>query len=681
MRVNTGYCFSVFSRSSVRYLADGIGFLFFLFFILSAFNSFSQTDKNYKNIPGVFARNPQILANKLTTDLKTDSEKVAAIYNWITHNIAYDVKKWLSFDYSAVPVEKILKDKKAIGIGYSDLFNDLCYRAGIKSISVPGYTKNKNVDIGDQLYIDDHVWNAVYIDGVWKLADACWDAGYIRYYQSTFKGRIVSKLSGGKKDAITYKPNFIPAPLNIYFLRAGFFFKIDHLPLDPLWQLDEKVTTPEQFVKDSSYYLKKYYRPDKKRYATNIDLDRMEFYAFTDAQKKIRSGMNGNRYNPRNHFGLANSYAIIADNDFREIKKNIKKDTAGVFTKCSSLMEKIEDAMMQYDSNARFVEKQKKELLANSELKKKISSADNQKLISATQNIQRTLGKQASQIRSDIVLSEEIRKNNFENLKAFRADEAFAEIKQAKKTNVADSMQLVKDIHTISDSIDNMNYRIQASLHSLDSAYNFVLITLGEYSDESELLRAQEALLIKARNEFFDDLDYEIRTIKSGLMKRKSENDLTVFHGQQFIGKYLSDKLKVIQDECNALYKYHKAKAAMLKKFKKACVKEDWASEGYNKNRNDMAGEFLSYAEPLNQLPAKFRQLKKLYESQSEKAKLEIEGYNKELSVEKTFYSTRNNIINKRSGSLLKSGNKQRKNMENELKQTDAILKKATERK
>ena len=93
MRVNLGYCFSVFSRSSVRCLANAIGFLFFLFFILSSFKSFSQTDKNYKNISGVFARNPQALANKLTTDLKTDSEKVAAIYNWITHNIAYDVKK------------------------------------------------------------------------------------------------------------------------------------------------------------------------------------------------------------------------------------------------------------------------------------------------------------------------------------------------------------------------------------------------------------------------------------------------------------------------------------------------------------------------------------------------------------------------------------------------------------
>src|SRR5205085_4114525 len=111
------------------------------------------------------------LAKRITGNLNSDKEKVIIIHSWITHNIKYDLKKFSSYDFSRDDIDKILKRKKAICVGYADLFNELCRLSGIESVSISGYIKNPYVDVNDKFYLDEHMWNAVKIDDEWKLVD------------------------------------------------------------------------------------------------------------------------------------------------------------------------------------------------------------------------------------------------------------------------------------------------------------------------------------------------------------------------------------------------------------------------------------------------------------------------------------------------------------------------------
>ena len=135
-------------------------------------------------VPAVQAQTEHIedevkkLNEKIISGSESDREKVEIIHDWITHNIKYNVQKYLDYDFTVVPLDKILKSKKAICYGYSSLFDALCTLNGIPSVTVNGYVKSPEVDPVDSFYLDQHCWNAVLLDDTWFLLDVTWDAGY-----------------------------------------------------------------------------------------------------------------------------------------------------------------------------------------------------------------------------------------------------------------------------------------------------------------------------------------------------------------------------------------------------------------------------------------------------------------------------------------------------------------------
>jgi transglutaminase/protease-like cytokinesis protein 3 len=252
-------------------------------FIFFCVNSYAQQGPQAKKRVSYFqSLKVKKLTQKLTAHLDTDEEKVAAIHYWITHNIKYDVKKFLSFDYEHVPVTKILRSRKAVCVGYCDLFNEMCKYADIRSVGVSGYTKNINVDYGDSIFLDEHIWNAVFIDNNWKLVDATWNSGYIKYFKRTLRGRLIYFFTRGKQDQLIYKPHFVRYPNTIYYCKSGDCFKTDHLPLNPLWQLTKPVSASE-FVADSTYYLKAYnFGIDSVDFKDNLDYARQGYWNLSE---------------------------------------------------------------------------------------------------------------------------------------------------------------------------------------------------------------------------------------------------------------------------------------------------------------------------------------------------------------------------------------------------------------
>lgn len=116
----------------------------------------------------------------LTSGISGTAERVKVLHDWICDNIAYDTdifKKNNSIkkqDYITV-----LKKKKAVCAGYTNLMNEMCRLAGIESIGITGYSKGfgytGSIKKGQKT---DHAWNAVKIGNRWQLIDVTWDAGF-----------------------------------------------------------------------------------------------------------------------------------------------------------------------------------------------------------------------------------------------------------------------------------------------------------------------------------------------------------------------------------------------------------------------------------------------------------------------------------------------------------------------
>ncbi len=166
-------------------------------------------------------------------DFQQDTLK--AVFDWVTDNIRYDVQKLKIIkergkkrkdarfkskeEYDAFLLENVIKTKKGVCEDYSLLFNAIVKNLGYASYIVEGYTKDSNGRINKSV---GHVWNAVLVNGEWKLYDATWGAGYVR---------------DGKKFLKNYNVEWFDVDPN-QMLK-------DHMPFDPMWQLS---TSPVSYA-------------------------------------------------------------------------------------------------------------------------------------------------------------------------------------------------------------------------------------------------------------------------------------------------------------------------------------------------------------------------------------------------------------------------------------------------
>jgi hypothetical protein len=155
------------------------------------------------------------LAAWLTGPCRTDEEKARVIFRWITRNIDYDVDALLSGGPMSGSAEEALRTRRGVCEGYAGLFMELAKAAGIKAAKISGFAKGYGYSPGQPLgRVPNHSWNAVSIDGRWKLMDCTWGAGYI---------------GNDRKFHRAFDPHFFFTP------PREFIF--DHLPEKEEWQL------------------------------------------------------------------------------------------------------------------------------------------------------------------------------------------------------------------------------------------------------------------------------------------------------------------------------------------------------------------------------------------------------------------------------------------------------------
>jgi len=150
---------------------------------------------------------------------KFDSLSISKlVFVWIAKNISYDVDSWLRGDTSNIDIEYIFKKKTTFCAGYALLFEHICCKCGIGNTDIMVINGRAKGILREGESIDnlksDHCWNAVKINGQWKLIDPCWGAGSISIKRTKTKTEYI----------------FVKKLNDFWFCTPSHFFLLTHFP-------------------------------------------------------------------------------------------------------------------------------------------------------------------------------------------------------------------------------------------------------------------------------------------------------------------------------------------------------------------------------------------------------------------------------------------------------------------
>ncbi|MEZ4958013.1 MAG: transglutaminase domain-containing protein [Saprospiraceae bacterium] len=222
-------------------------FTFSLFaFPLLAFSQntpFSKVDEYTANFDQKFVDIPT-LATQLTEPFESDLEKSRALFMWIAHHVRYDCRKFHKpkgptfrastkeeldrkiEEWRKREVIKTAKSKTGICEDYSRLFKALCDEVGLEAVVIVGNARDFYKPYR-RAHNNSHAWNAVKIDGQWRLLDATWAAGHVNPEVTKFTREI--------------KPG--------YFMPDPAWLGQTHFPDEEKWQLSAAPLDKKSFPK------------------------------------------------------------------------------------------------------------------------------------------------------------------------------------------------------------------------------------------------------------------------------------------------------------------------------------------------------------------------------------------------------------------------------------------------
>jgi len=171
----------------------------------------AEADARALSAPPALAHEPRALAAYLSRGAASDTERARSIFRWIAENIAYDYGQ--IGETAPISGAEVLVSGRSICDGYASAFELLGTLAGLQVVTIHGWAKGYDWVPGTHFDRPNHAWNAVWIDGAWRLIDSTWGAGYVRDRQFV-------------KELDDYF--FMPAPEALAFT---------HLAEDPRWAL------------------------------------------------------------------------------------------------------------------------------------------------------------------------------------------------------------------------------------------------------------------------------------------------------------------------------------------------------------------------------------------------------------------------------------------------------------
>ncbi|MEP7237688.1 MAG: transglutaminase domain-containing protein [Ferruginibacter sp.] len=197
----------------------------FLFFLAAA-DLFAQTNgRDFKAVDAYVKSLGQLenmsmgTINNVVSNKFTDKmDKARAIYYWIAHSIKYDIKAARTNNTTKNTPADVLLSRKAVGIGFASLFQDMCSSADIRCLTVDGFVKNNINQINEKNVDINHSWAVVQLGQSpedWYYVDPAFGSGY------------------GDAEMKVFTPYYTDA----YFFTDKETFNLQHYPDNEAWKL------------------------------------------------------------------------------------------------------------------------------------------------------------------------------------------------------------------------------------------------------------------------------------------------------------------------------------------------------------------------------------------------------------------------------------------------------------
>lgn len=182
-----------------------------------------RPDSIAQAIPDSITRDPVLFAGYLKSVCRSDEELAKTLYIWLGTKIYYDLdlteKPWVSMSKNEL-IKQTLITRRGVCEHYAEVFTSLLTRAGIEAVTVEGYVRR----FGKIDTTVGHAWNAARISGTWRLFDATWGSGYVRFER--FHKRFTMT----------------------YYMTDPDSMIVTHIPFDPMWQLVDYPVTHDGFL-------------------------------------------------------------------------------------------------------------------------------------------------------------------------------------------------------------------------------------------------------------------------------------------------------------------------------------------------------------------------------------------------------------------------------------------------
>ena len=202
--------------------------------LLSSFKAFEQTtDKYYAvdqfvanlNLPASNRSDLNRITDSISQSFQSDELKARAAFKWVTEHIGYDCGNYKDSLLSRNSIEAILKSKKSLCSGFSNILVYLCREMNIECVNINGYAKTSGKDLfvqSDSMK-NNHTWNAIKINNEWKLVDPTWAS-------DENCTTVVKEFAGS------------------YFFMSPDKMILTHFPADSNWQLLDRKMSRQEFL-------------------------------------------------------------------------------------------------------------------------------------------------------------------------------------------------------------------------------------------------------------------------------------------------------------------------------------------------------------------------------------------------------------------------------------------------
>ena len=171
-------------------------FVFLFVLLQSAINSFAQNksfnqlDSFAKHVPPESDTSVASLSSYFLSITNDKLELSRLAFSWVAFNIAYDDDSFNTGKYADFRPEFVLKKRKAVCAGYSELLTAICIAMDIPCVSINGFGKGYGFQNGMPVNGANHAWNAIQYDQQWHLMDVTWASGFAENVNGKAKSKF-----------------------------------------------------------------------------------------------------------------------------------------------------------------------------------------------------------------------------------------------------------------------------------------------------------------------------------------------------------------------------------------------------------------------------------------------------------------------------------------------------------